>query len=160
MAEKNPYINLMIESLKKKEAVLDQIIELNIEQTKLVQQEKLELQSFGKSVEKKDELIKQLSILDDGFQSLYDRIKEVLQLSKALYKSEIQVMQQLISRITEKSVSIQAEEARNRLTIESHFAKMKKELKYAKKSNKVAVNYYKNMANLNLVEAQFLDRKK
>lgn len=160
MAEKDPHIYVMIESLEKKEAILDQIIKVNMEQTRLIRQEKLKLSSFGQTLEQKAELIQQLGVLDDGFQSVYDRIKEVLKTSKSIYKTEIQTMQQFIGRITEKSMSIQAEEARNRLTIEAHFAKMKKDVKYAKKSNKVAANYYQNMSKLNLTESQFLDKKK
>lgn len=160
MPEKSPYIQMMVESLQKKLAVMDQIISNNEEQTKLIRQEKLDLKQFGELVESKDKLVRQLDSMDQGFQSLYDRMAQEFVSSKSLYRDEIRLMQQLIIQITEKSMQIQTEEARNKLTIEAHFAKMKREVKHAKKSTSVATNYYKSMSKLNVNDAQFLDQKK
>ena len=160
MPEKSPYIQMMVESLQKKLAVMDQIVSNNEEQTKLIRQGNLDLKQFGELVESKDKLVQQLAHMDQGFQALYDRMEQEFVSSKALYKDEIRLMQQLILQITEKSMLIQTEEARIKLTIEAQFAKMKREVKQAKKSTTVAANYYKSMSRLHINDAQFMDQKK
>ena len=73
----------------------------------------------------KDGLIQKLLKLDEGFEMLYERIREQLLGNKDAYKSQIKSLQQLISQVTEKSVSIQAQEARNKKLIETYFAREK-----------------------------------
>ena len=74
--------------------------------------------------------------------------------------AHIELMKKLIAEITEKSVSIQSEELRNRRLMEDKFSQERKKI-HAKRSSSVAVNqYYKNMAKLNYMDAQFMDKKK
>lgn len=68
-------------------------------------------------------------------------------------------MQELIREIVAKTMSAQAEEARNKQLIEKKFASVKKQIREVKSSQKAVNTYYQNMKNAYL-DSQFLDRKK
>ena len=160
MAESEQYVNIMIDSLRKKDKILEEIIVQNDIQTELAAQPELDLDAFGESAEAKQALIEQLNVLDAGFQSLYDKVKIELNERKSHYASEIRQMQELIKILSEKGIKIQAQEEKNRLSLTAHFAKMKKEVKVAKKSMKVASDYYKSMSKTSVIDSQFMDKKK
>lgn len=157
--EKN-YITIMLDSLHKKIAVLDNISEENERQRILIMQDEMELEDLEPTLEKKQEYIDQLNKLDEGFQVIYDRVKEELQEHPEKYKEEVQEMKELIRQITGKSMVVQTEEERNKQAIQECFSKFKKGIRQAKTTQKAAVNYYNNMNKLSHIEAQFLDQKK
>ena len=76
MEHETEYVQIMIDSLKKKVDILNQIAALNQEQKVLIQADVLDLEAFDAIVEKKGERIDTLTNLDSGFQKLYDRVKE------------------------------------------------------------------------------------
>ena len=78
MEHETEYVQIMIDSLKKKVDILNQITSLNQEQKVLIQAEVLDLEAFDVTVDKKSECIDTLTNLDSGFQKLYDRVKEAL----------------------------------------------------------------------------------
>ncbi len=69
-------------------------------------------------------------------------------------------MQKLIAEITEKSVEIQAVEARNKSQVEARFSTIRKQIRQVKDNQKVVKEYYRNMQKMNYVEPQFMDNKK
>lgn len=117
------------------------------------------MEDFDAYVDKKDVLIQKLIKLDEGFDLLYERIKEQIQDHKDTYKGQIARLQELISQITEKSVSIQAQESRNKTMVEQHFKNLRQEMKQSRKSSKAAYGYYKSMSNTNIVGPQYMDEK-
>ena len=108
------YVEIMLQSLRKKVQVLNQIIDQNIIQKELLEDKNADADEFDKTVEKKSELIEQLEQLDSGFDKLYDRVKDELRINRPLYTDKIRKMQEYIRMITDKSMEIQAQEARNR----------------------------------------------
>ena len=154
------YVDIMIQSLNKKIQVLDRILELNIDQKQVLEDPKAEVELFDKIVEEKGQLIEQMQHLDSGFEKLYDRVKEELQGNREIYAQKIQTMQSCIRRITDKSMEIQAQEARNRELMVRKFAYVREKAKTVRTSSKVANRYYKNMMKLNYVDPQFMDNKK
>ena len=156
------YVQIMMESLKKKEQILEKISEKNLEQKAVVGASEISFEEFDRIMEEKADLIRQLDILDRGFESLYENVKTVLQSEegKAKYRNEIKEMQESIRSITEKSTSIQVQEQRNKQAIEAAFRNEKEKIKAGKISSKAAVNYYKTMNQTNFVPPQFLDKKK
>ena len=62
------YIDIMIQSLKEKEQVLDRIIELDIKQKNQLEDPQLTPDDFDEVVEAKSRLIDQLNNLDSGFE--------------------------------------------------------------------------------------------
>lgn len=154
------YIQVLVDSLKKKIALLDEISQIVEEQTQLASKEKLDLERLDDTVERKSEYIDELNKLDEGFQLIYDRVKPELQGKPEEHKESIALLKQLISQITDKSVAIQADEERNRQAIAAHFATYKKEIRQVKASRSATTNYYKNMNKLQNVQPVFMDQKK
>lgn len=154
------YLEILEDSLRKKSAVLDEIIEYNRGQEQLLKNEKVSMEDLDANMEQKDGLIQKLTELDEGFEALYGRIKEQLTDNRDSYRTQIKRLQELISQITEKSVSVQAQEARNKKLIEDYFLKEKSQIRQGKKASKVAYDYYKSMSNSGAVPSQFMDQKK
>lgn len=154
------YLTILEDSLKQKSVILEQIAEVSTKQEELLREETLALEEFDSYVDKKDEFIQKLSQLDDGFESLYDKIREELLANKDRYKQQISEIKQLIAQITEKSVSIQAQEARNQQKVQQYFANERSQLKKGRTASKAAYGYYKNMSNQGMVPPQFMDQKK
>lgn len=157
--EKN-YIIILTESLEKKLQVLDKISTENLSQRELLKSEDFDMEAFETSVDRKSELIEQISFLDEGFETMYERVREALNTKKQSYQEEIATLKKLISAVTEKSVIIQKQEQENRILAEAQFSREKKKVQQIKNSRQVTSHYYKNMAKLNYVEPQFMDKKK
>ena len=156
----NQYIFIMLQSLQKKEKVLDSIMRINQRQRTELENPSLDPEDFDKTVEEKSELIEQLGLLDNGFEKLYEKVREELQDNRETYKNEILQMQRLIRSLTEKSMEIQAQEARNKQLMEQKFADIKKQVREIRSSQKVVNQYYRSMMNKAYTEPQFLDNKK
>lgn len=154
------YVDIMIQSLNKKLQVLDRIVELNGIQKTQLEDAMATIEDFDKTVEEKAKLIEQMEQLDSGFEKLFARVKEELEANKEGYAEAIKTMQSCIRRITDKSMEIQAEEARNKDLMVRKFAYVKDSAKNVRTNSKVATQYYRNMMNLNYVDPQFMDNKK
>lgn len=154
------YIIILTESLEKKIQVLDKISAENLSQRELLKSEDFDMEAFETSVDRKSELIEQISFLDEGFETMYERVREALNTKKQSYQEEIATLKKLISAVTEKSVIIQKQEQENRILAEAQFSREKKKVQQIKNSRQVTSQYYKNMAKLNYVEPQFMDKKK
>lgn len=153
------YLNILEESLHKKLEVLQKIEDYNTEQNRIFSEEKASLDEFDEAIEEKGKLIEQLSRLDDGFESLYAKVAEELQNNKSKYAEQIKRMQELVKQVTEKSVSVQAQEARNKALIEEYFAKERAGIRNNRKSSKAAFDYYQSMNRVVAMDPQFMDSK-
>ena len=158
--DRNQYISILIESLTNKMAILDEIIDLNNRQSSLIGQDDFDMEMFDQIVIQKSGLIEKLDLLDSGFESIYERIRQELALNKSKYAAEISELQKLIARVTDQSACIQTSEERNRQKIEEYFRNIRASYKSARVSVKAASTYYKAMSNLNTVDPQLMDKKK
>ena len=93
------------------------------------------------------------------FESLYDRIKDNLIANKDQFKLEIEGFKDLISEITDLSVSIQAGEVRNKTMVEKFFAKSREDLQAERIRAKSAYDFMNRNTNQE-VEPRFMDTKK
>lgn len=153
------YMDMLVECLEKKNQILDKLTELNKKQTNLIQDEDFSLSEFDKCVDEKGILIDNILKLDSGFEGLYNKVGKTVADNPSEYKEQLSAMQKLITKITEKSVSIQAEEERNKKLIESRFSREKSRIKSGRSQSRVALDYYNNMNKLNHVDSQFWDKK-
>lgn len=154
------YIAVLRQSLEKKVQILDFIIEKNKEQRLLFTDDTLPPERLEENIKEKGDLIDQLNKLDDGFETVYNRVREVLADGKEAYQEDIKRMQELIREVTDKSATIQAQEQRNHELAVQKFSTIKKEIRKARTTSQVASKYYKSMSNMNVVDAKFLDQKK
>ena len=157
---KQTYIQIMIQSLDRKLQVLDRIIEVNLRQGNILEDKEASVEEFDKTVEEKAEFIEQMQQLDSGFEKLYARVEEELKSNKDEHAEEIKTMQSRIRTITDKSMQIQAQEARNKDLFVRKMTYVKDTAKGLRTNSKIATQYYKNMMNLNYVDPQFMDNKK
>ena len=153
------YVDIMLQSLKKKEQVLKEIIDQNQRQREILEDINGSAEDFDATVEAKANLIEQLEQLDSGFQKLFDRMKEELEGNRETYADQIREMKQYIRSVTDKSIEIQAQEARNKDLMTSKFASVKKQVKTMRKSSAAVNEYYKTMTKLNYVDPKFMDGK-
>lgn len=153
------YIDIMLQSLEKKEKILDRIIELNKEQRNALENPELTPDEFDKIVEAKGELIDHLNLLDSGFEKLFEKTKEELHGRKEEYADKIKIMQEHIKNITDKSIEIQSQEARNKDLMTKKFTTIKEKARSFRTSGRVANQYKQNMDKLNFIEPQFMDNK-
>lgn len=154
------YIQIMLQSLEKKSKVLDQIIQLNEQQKTVLESADSPVEDFDETVEKKSALIEQMEQLDSGFEKLYDRVREELQTNKDTYKDQIRKMQEYIRIVTDKSVQIQTQEARNKELMTSRFARVKKQARQVRANSKATSSYYQSMSRTSVIDPQFMDDKK
>lgn len=153
------YLTVLEESLQKKLLILDKIQEYNEKQRRIFQESKPELSEFDAYIEEKGKLIEQVNKLDNGFEILYSNVSAELQDNRDKYASQIKSLQELITQVTEKSVAIQSQEARNKALIEEFFAKERAGIREGRKSSKAAYDYYKNMSRTNYTESYYVDSK-
>ncbi len=154
------YIQIMLQSLEKKSRVLDQIIQLNEQQKTVLESADSPVEDFDETVEKKSALIEQMEQLDSGFEKLYDRVREELRTNKDTYKDQIRKMQDYIRAVTDKSVQIQTQEARNKELMTSKFARVKKQARQVRTNFKATSSYYQSMSRTSVIDPQFMDDKK
>ncbi|MEE0596030.1 MAG: flagellar export chaperone FlgN [Agathobacter sp.] len=154
------YLSIMLQSLCKKEAVLDEIIRLNDLQKVQLTDSQSPVQDFDDTVERKSACIGQLEQLDSGFEKLYAQVAEELQTEKEKYADTIRELQKHIRSVTDKSVKIQAQEARNKDLMMQKFATVRQQAKDVRANSKAINGYYRTMTYPGYMDSQFMDGKK
>ena len=160
MDNNKEYIEILIDSLKKKISILDEIKNANEKQRIIAMEMNIDDGSFDEIVQTKDMLIARLNELDKGFDTVYNRVKDELTINSSHHIVEIAELKGLISTITGMGMDIQAQEKRNEELIMRNFDNMRRKVNDTKTSRKVAANYYQTMSKSNYVEPQFMDKKK
>lgn len=153
------YIDIILDGLSKKDRVMDDIIALNARQREVLTSEEYDMDSLDEILEEKSALIEQLNRLDEGFTSVYDRVREELPNHKSEYAEQITQMKLLITSISEKNVAIQSEEVRNNELAKKFFGNARRVAGNARRSNTMANSYYKSMKQIDSAP-QFFDRQK
>lgn len=153
-------LDMLEESLVKKIEIMKKIEEENTRQKEiLLNSEDVNLEAFDKTLDTKGEYIDELEKLDDGFQSLFDRVKQEVGDNKKTYADQIKRMQELIHEIMDRSASIEAAEHRNKKLAENYFSSEREKMATGKRSSAAAFNYYTTMNNFKDIPPQFLDTK-
>ena len=153
-------LDMLEESLVKKIEIMKMIEEENARQKEILSNSnEVNLEAFDKTLDTKGEYIEELEKLDDGFQSLFDRVKKEVGDNKEAYADQIKRMQALIHDIMDKSASIEAAEHRNKNLAERYFSSERQKMAEGKRSSSAAFNYYSTMNNFKDIPPQFLDTK-
>lgn len=160
MNQVSDYLNILEESLTKKTAILQALLEASKRQSELAGEEDFDLNAFEETMDQKEALLQQLEELDEGFDSVFQKIEAEVKVNKDTYKDSIQVLQQLIRKCTDLGVEIQATEERNRTKLAMKFADQQREIREVKTSSKVATTYYKSMSGKHSDDSYFMDQKK
>ena len=153
------YIDAMIRSLKRKVYLLDMLIMQNKRQQEELEDEYLTVDDFEKRATEKDDIIREITMLDDGFEEVFDKMKDALEGNKEKYKSEISEMQDLIRKITAKDADVRMGEKRNYELAKTKFSTVKKQIREMKMSRKMVDSYYKNAMAAQSVESSNWDHR-
>lgn len=154
------YLNILEDSLKKKSDILDKIKEICLNQSTLIKEENFNIDAYDKSVDAKDVLIDELTKLDDGFESLYNKIKDEMSNNKEMYADQIKRIQVLISDVTEKGVEIQALELRNRDGVANQLNNERLKIGKQRRSAKAVYGYYSSISKAAREDSGAVDFKK
>ena len=152
-------LTISSESLDRKLEVLQTIQEYNQRQEEVFSAEKVDIRQFDAAVEEKQHLIDEVVRLDDGFEILYEKLAKELEGNRQRYAAQIKEMQAKVAKVTELSVSVQAQEARNKKLVENYFARERAGIGQRRKSAKSAFDYYKSMSGAGYVPPQMYDNK-
>ena len=153
------YLNILEESLHKKLRLLDRIQVYNEAQYQVGSGDDVQVDKFDEYIAEKGELIEQVLKLDEGFETLYTNISEELKKNRSLYTDQIERLKSLVKQVTDKSIAVQTQEARNKALIESYFAKEKEQIGQGRRSSTVAYNYYANVNKAVQSQPQFMDSR-
>ncbi len=154
------YLDMMEESLKQKIEVLESIEKENLIQKEILENtEHFDGDGFDAAIERKGELIRRIEKLNDGFDTLFERVKEELQNNKDKYRAKIATYQELIRKITDLSNAVETEERRNRDLARAYFRSSKDQINQNRKSNQAALDYYLTMNKSKITPPQFYDSK-
>jgi hypothetical protein len=154
------YVNIMLESLLRKEKYLKELLSLTLQQEELTKAEKFDDDKFQSLVEKKEILINNVNEIDKGFSSVYDRIRSEVLADKDLYRNELAGMQDAIRHCVDLGMQIEAAEQRNKNELEMIFATKHRGIRQMKQSKSIANKYYKSMSNGMVNDSILYDRKK
>lgn len=152
------YIQILIDSLKKKSLLLTNLTQKNALQEAAVLSDDTE--AFDHILEEKAVLIEELNHLDQGFDLVFERVKGEIEKNPSEFKKQIREMQDLIREITDKSLGVQSQEKKNKELIEKQFRKMRQDIQGRRTSVKAATNYYKSMNSLSYDASSSIDKKK
>ena len=158
--QEREYLELLIQSLKKKLLLLNQIIVLNQQQKEMLMDENLDPDTLDVNVREKDELSSQVTQLDDGFDEVYAHIADLMKKNHSDYEEELDRMRELIRQIMAKDASIRTDEQRNYELAQKKFARVKKQIREVKTSQKMVNRYYQNMMQQRQADIQYMDNKK
>lgn len=151
---------ILLQSLEKKNELLDQMIIQNRAQEQILKQEEFDMDAFDEAIDRQSAYVEELDKLDRGFEAVYDRVREELMENRERYRTEITRMKEQIQKITDKIVTLNAGNMRNKMLAENQFKKRQSAIGSGISKNRAAENYYNNMNNLNFVTPQFYDNKK
>ena len=142
-------LSILRESLTAKRQILLEIQEYNRRQEAVFTAEEVDISLFDEAIEEKGRLIDKLTQLDDGFDSMYQKLARELENNRERYAEQIHEIQQQIKEITDLGVSIQVQEARNKSLVEKFFSRERKSMRTNLKNSAKAYRFYKSMSSLN-----------
>ena len=155
----NNSLDILSESLDDKIKLLKEIQEYNKKQEQAFSNSEPDMDSFDEAINEKGELIERLEKLDEGFETLYERVSGELNRNRSQYADQIRNLQNKITEITELSTSIQTQEARNKKLIETYFNNQRSSVKKGRVGSKVAYDYYRSMTGAGYGINSVMDEK-
>ena len=154
------YLDMMEDSLRDKIEVLNEIVKENETQKEILESTtEFDEKGFDEAISRKGELIRRVDNLNDGFESVYERVKEELDQNKEKHKERIRIFQDLIRQITDLSNSIEAGEKRNSALAKNYFSVARNKMNQGRKSSQAALDYYLTRNKSKITPPQFYDTK-
>ena len=154
------YLTLLSDTVQKKERLLEELILDTIKQAACFQNGEFDEDTFNQLYDKKMEALKEIESLDDGFVSLFERVRDDIKTNRQEYETEIKDLQERIKRITEKGLKLQRSENDNKLKFDHMLQQKHSKIKEYNISKKSAAAYYNNMMKQFSGDSVFYTQKK
>ena len=90
------YVRMMVDVLKRKEKILQQILEQTKEQEVILKQEDVDYDRFQELLDEKGRQIDELNQIDEGFDALFKKVEKEITVHKKNYLTEIVTMQKFL----------------------------------------------------------------
>jgi len=149
------YVSMMVDALKRKKDILEVLLEKTRQQEILLRSEELNIESFNAIINEKGDGIDEINTIDEGFDALFRQVKKEITADRLSYKQEIEEMQELIAKVSELGVQIQALEHQNSERFKMYLSRQRKTIHDFYVNNRTASNYYQNMANVHKPEQSY-----
>lgn len=158
------YLNIMIESLEKKQNLLDILLEKTVRQNECIakqDQDSANWPQFEVLMIEKDNTIERIDEMDSAFESVFARVKPELDSNKDEYADQIKKVQACITKLTDTGVKISSIEERNRAEIDRIMTAAKAGIGKARKNLKATSGYIASMyGNAMGTDPTHIDSKK
>ena len=155
------YVKMLEDSLVKKVELLNQLQGINLEQREILEDYDTTPEELDENINRKSDIIERLDKMDEGFQSVYDKIKDDIVSNKDDYSNEIKHIQELITHIMDLSADVQAKELQNKDIATARFTHIRSQIRETKHGQKAVASYYASMMNnTGYEDSQFWDQKK
>lgn len=160
MNDNKAYVIILRDSLLNKKKILNNLIEYTEKQAELVKSGDLEAEEFDKILDDKGKSLAMLNMIDDGFESVYSRVRDEIQSEPEKYKDILQEIRNLIEETVSLGAKIETLEHRNKEMIEAFIAGKKIEIKEYRSRKQTMKSYSQNMPNQHVTgSSYFLDKK-
>lgn len=151
MSEEQQYVDILVDVLNKQIKTLQEVLEITKRQGVIAAAEEFDEDAFDETLSRKDACIMRLNELDNGFVSVFERVKRQVHEEPDKYKSKVKEMQDLIRACTDLGNEIQTLENRNREKLVKCFAGKKKEYNAKQTAATVAGKYNTTMKNVGMM---------
>lgn len=141
------YVDMMVDTLKRKEEILTIIYNKTKEQEILLKEEELNQEKFNELIQEKGERIEQLNQMDEGFDRLFRQVEREINANREAYREQIQKMQKMITLVGELGMKIQALEHQNSERFKIYLSAQRKTIRDFHVNSRTASTYYKNMSS-------------
>ena len=135
------YVRMMVDVLKRKEKILQQILEQTKEQEVILKQEDVDYDRFQELLDEKGRQIDELNQIDEGFDALFKKVEKEITVHKENYLTEIVTMQ-------------------NSERFKIYLASKRKQIHDYHVNSQTASRYYQNMANSHRPEQSYYFNEK
>ena len=163
MGEEKVYLQVLKDSLREKQNIMNSLLEATTEQSTLLKSDssrEIMCDAIMEKVSEKGELLKQLEYNDQGFEKIYQRLRPILIEEKETYHADIVILQEMIKKITDDSLKLEALERKNKEALDMFLKKERERLRDFRMVRQNSVQYYQHMANKHQIgQTYFLDHK-
>ncbi len=163
MGEEQVYIQVLKDSLMEKQKIINALIEATTEQSQVLKSDSSKeviCDVIMEKVSQKEELLKRLEHNDRGFEKVYRRLRQTFLDEKETYHSEIVILQEMIKKIADDSVKLEALERKNKEAVDLFLKKEHERMKNFKLVRENSKQYYQHMSNKHQIgQTYFVDHK-
>lgn len=154
------YLKVLADTLTNKEQVLAQILDITKEQESILKASEYNDDAFLETLNKKEPLIARINQLDEGFQAVYERIRQDVYDQGGVYDGEIKKLQEMIRTCIDIGSRIETLEAENKKRLSEYVSSQRQEYKAKAATNTAAMKYYQSMSGVGVASSAFMDQNK